>query len=233
MYYAMISQIDFYVGRMVEELKRRDLYNDTLIVYTSDHGEYLGFHHMITKGNRMYDPIVRVPFVMKPPSWANRSPLRNNDSLFSLIDLFPTIVDVAGIECPDQLPGFSVFNHQAGRDAVFAEVYEGKEYMIRTREHKLLVHRDPAQSLLFDMAHDPLEMENKFNDTRFETIRMDLSDRLIRWSLFDAVPHPYINDDAPVVSVPKQSGGYDAAGMRRWFEEQINECLGGTGNEIT
>ncbi len=59
-YYGSISHIDHHLGRMIDSLRASGLYDDTLIVYNSDHGEYLGFHHMKGKGNRMYDPLVRV-----------------------------------------------------------------------------------------------------------------------------------------------------------------------------
>jgi len=60
-YYATISQIDAHVGRMIAVLKQKGLYDDTLIIYTADHGDFMGFHHMVLKGNHMYDPLIKVP----------------------------------------------------------------------------------------------------------------------------------------------------------------------------
>ena len=64
-YYATISQIDLHVGRMIDCLKRKGLYDDTVVLFTSDHGDYMGFHKMQGKGNYMYDPVVRVPLIIK------------------------------------------------------------------------------------------------------------------------------------------------------------------------
>ena len=55
------------MGRLLEYLKQQQLYENTLILYTSDHGEYLGFHHLLLKGNYMYDPLVKVPLIIKYP----------------------------------------------------------------------------------------------------------------------------------------------------------------------
>ena len=66
-YYATISQIDHHVGRLIALLKEKGLYDNTLIVFTADHGEYLGYHHLLLKGNHMYDPLVKVPLVIKWP----------------------------------------------------------------------------------------------------------------------------------------------------------------------
>jgi arylsulfatase len=65
MYYGSISQIDDQVGRMIEALKAKAMYDETMIIFTADHGDYMGFHHMMLKGNLMYDPIMRVPLIIK------------------------------------------------------------------------------------------------------------------------------------------------------------------------
>ena len=70
-YYASISEIDHHVGRMLALLKSKGLYENTVIVFTSDHGEYLGFHHQLLKSGRMYDPLAKVPLIVKLP--ANRN----------------------------------------------------------------------------------------------------------------------------------------------------------------
>ena len=75
-YYGAISHIDHHVGRMIDTLRTRGLYDETLIVYNSDHGEYLGFHHLNGKGNRMYDPLVRVPLIVKWPGQVQESARR-------------------------------------------------------------------------------------------------------------------------------------------------------------
>ena len=68
-YFALISQIDHQVGRIVALLKERGMYDNTMIIYTADHGEYLGYHHLLLKDGPLYDPIVRVPLVIKFCRW--------------------------------------------------------------------------------------------------------------------------------------------------------------------
>ena len=102
-YYGSISHIDEQVGRMIEILRQRGLYDDTMIVFNSDHGEYLGSHHMKGKGNRMYEPLVRVPLLVKFPGQHGDGSCRNN--LVNTIDLAPTILRVAGCEVPSSMLG--------------------------------------------------------------------------------------------------------------------------------
>ncbi|MDZ7794538.1 MAG: sulfatase-like hydrolase/transferase [Spirochaetia bacterium] len=89
-YYASISQIDFYVGKMIQALKQKGLYDQTMIIYTSDHGEYMGFHHMLLKGNHMYDPIMRIPLVIKYPENSNFG--TKNNTLSTNTEIPATII---------------------------------------------------------------------------------------------------------------------------------------------
>ena len=93
-YYASISQIDFHVGRMIAALERKGLYDDTLILYTGDHGEYLGYHHLLLKGNYMYEPLMRIPLVIKYPGGQRAG--ETAEGLFSNVDIAPTLLRQAG-----------------------------------------------------------------------------------------------------------------------------------------
>lgn len=200
LYFAMISQIDHHIGRMVDVLIDRGLYEDTMIIYTSDHGEYLGFHHMITKGNLMYDPVVRVPCVIKYPGEGHRSrPAAGvNTGLFSLVDLYPTILAAMGLDDSGDRPGINMRSHPEGREAVCAEIYEGKEYMVRTKTHKLLELERPRSSHLFDLRTDHLEMHDVIEDPEQTETLNRLRDRLLHWTLFEAVPPVHRDKDAPL-----------------------------------
>lgn len=98
LYCATISQIDCHVGRMVALLEERRLYDRALIVYTSDHGEYLGFHHLLLKGNYMHDPLVRVPLIVKYPESARAGEVCG--TLVSNTALAPTLLSCAGCAVP-------------------------------------------------------------------------------------------------------------------------------------
>ena len=94
-YYANISLIDHQVGRLIALLKQKHLYDNTLIVFTADHGEYMGFHHMILKANHMYDPLAKVPLLVKWPG--SRRAGMVSERLVSNIDLAPTLCRAAGL----------------------------------------------------------------------------------------------------------------------------------------
>ncbi|MCU0520795.1 MAG: sulfatase-like hydrolase/transferase, partial [Anaerolineae bacterium] len=225
-YYATISQIDHHVGRMVALLKQRDLYNDTLVVYTSDHGDYMGFHHLLLKGNFMYDPVVRVPLIVKFPGNGRAGEV--SSALVNNIDVAPTLLRAAGCEVPQAMQGQDLTAGSAGRTIVFAENWGGAETMVRTATHKLLLCRDPAQSQFYDLLHDPLELDNRINDPAYADAIRTLRETLLTWALFDARTQTYLDYNAPRAAgenVPSGNDGHveaQTAYFRRILEsEQI------------
>src|SRR5437660_12830893 len=121
---------------MLSALKNEGLYDRTLIVLTADHGEYLGFHHLLLKGNRMYDPLAKVPLIIHSPG---RQPVPGvSDALVSNTDLAPTILRAAGLNPPAAMPGQDLLAPPAvSRSLVFCAA--GGGYVIaRTRTNTLL-----------------------------------------------------------------------------------------------
>ncbi len=197
-YYASISQIDHHVGRMLDTLKRRGLYDNTLIIYTSDHGDYMGFHHLLLKGNYMYDPVIKVPLIVKLPGQTQHGHVSH--ALVNNVDIAPTLLSTAGCETPQTMQGLDLLANPGGHAAVFAENWGGAEYMVRTTTHKLLWCRDPGQSLFFDLSQDPLELENRMGQPACTAPIMELRDALMEWMLFSARTHTYLDYDAPLIS---------------------------------
>lgn len=157
-YYACISQIDHHVGRLLAVLRERGLYDNTLIVFTADHGEFLGFHHMLLKGNHMYDPLIKTPLLIKWPQ--QRGAGQVSDRLVSNVDLAPTLCRAAGLAPSDQMRGEDLGAPTPARTIVFAESGPN-QVMARTRTHKLLLTgKAPGQSLFFDLQADPLELHD-------------------------------------------------------------------------
>ena len=66
-YYGMISEIDNGIGTILQKLKEKGLYDNTMIVFTSDHGDYMSYHHMMLKGRHLYDPLIKIPLIVKYP----------------------------------------------------------------------------------------------------------------------------------------------------------------------
>ncbi|MGH8791437.1 MAG: sulfatase-like hydrolase/transferase [Stackebrandtia sp.] len=233
-YYATITQLDYHVGDLLDCLRRRGLYDDTLIVFTSDHGEYLGFHHLLLKNGPMYDPLVRVPLTVKFPAGAaggNRRGERNH-TLASLIDLAPTVLGATGTETTTPLPGLDLADPAAARDCVFAENRTfGAVAMARTRTHKLLLGADSRDDALFDLEADPHELDNRIDDPESADLVGDLRDRLSRWALFDAPTPVYLDEDAAQIDAPNVPSRNPArrAEHRAYFASAIERTLSARG----
>lgn len=124
MYYGMNTYIDQEVGRLLDHVDNLGLSEDTLIIYVSDHGEYLGEHRMIRKSKALYDCLTRIPLIVR---WPGRIPAaERRDELVEIIDLMPTILDASDLDHPDGIQGRSLLpllsgEPYEGRDATFAE----------------------------------------------------------------------------------------------------------------
>ncbi|MEX2683316.1 MAG: sulfatase [Candidatus Sigynarchaeota archaeon] len=226
-YYASISQIDACVGDMVSMLKDKGLYENSLIMYTSDHGEFMGFHHMLLKGNYMYDPLVRVPLVVKYPGRAHAGKV--HDGLVSIIDTTATIVDVAGCILPRNVWGQLQPLEDSDRDVVFAEDAAGN-YMVRSRQRKLLLCKN-VESQFFDLERDPAELNNLITDPRYHNDVMAMKEVLHAWLAFEARPVPHEDDGAREIAGPNVQTGAARAGSRdrvkKWLHGQMDlwkEC---------
>ncbi|MCH2615285.1 MAG: sulfatase-like hydrolase/transferase, partial [Opitutales bacterium] len=102
-YYAMIEQIDDHVGRMLDALERTGQRKDTLVIFTSDHGEMLGDHGLIAKGCRFYEGLVHVPLIF---SWPGRfDGDQRKEALVELTDIAPTLLELAGLPLQDRMAG--------------------------------------------------------------------------------------------------------------------------------
>ncbi|MFW6124970.1 MAG: sulfatase [Pirellulales bacterium] len=226
-YYATISQLDAQVGRMIDVLKRKGLYDKALIIYTADHGEYLGYHHLLLKGNHMYDPVVKVPLVVKFPG--NRHAGAVRDALVSSIDVTATVLDAVALEPAPEMRGRPLQPVAAGdgpgRQRVFAE--DARFFMVRTAARKLLWSHQPGQSLLFDLERDPLEMTSRYDDADYQEDVRELKDALLEWLRVEAVSGPYVDLDARQIDAPNVPSDRAAAerAMERYLYGKMREVL--------
>lgn len=222
-YYATITQIDHHIGRFIAALRDRGVYDDTTIMFVSDHGEFLGFHHLLLKGNYMYDPLVRTPVILKPP---RRMPggWPNSDALLSNTDLGAMLLRGAAGPVPDGHWSYATPSAD-GREIVFAQVHRHRpHYMARSRTHKLLVSRTSEGSLFFDLREDPYEVAPRDPSV---TAADELLDRLHDWFLFEHVPLPYRDPGAPRIEAPNvpTSEAAHRESMRGYVEEKFLERL--------
>lgn len=198
-YYAMIALIDDNVGRMLEALERTGQRENTIVIFTSDHGESLGDHGLLTKGCRFYEGLVRVPLIVSWPRHFLSDVVR--DALVELTDIAPTLLEVADVDRPARMQGRSLLAHLTQkdhpdnhRDFVRCEYYRALNpvandrfngtygTMIRDERYKLIVYHGHEIGELYDLEVDPSEFENLWNDPAYIEIKV----RLMKQS-FDAL----------------------------------------------
>ena len=180
--------VDNAVGKILDALEESDLADNTIVVYTSDHGEMMGDHYLLGKGV-MYEESARIPWLMRVP-WLSREQKRI-EGLISQIDLVPTVLDLMGQPVGEHLPGRShvgVLRGEedlAGNDVVIEwnniEGHaEGGRTLISREGWKLSIYGQGPNEL-FDMNTDPYEFENLF-DKREQGERIsDFMNRLRQW----------------------------------------------------
>ncbi len=166
-YYGNLAFVDAEIGRLLDALDALGLAGDTLVVYTSDHGEMIGAREYAGK-LCFYDEAWRVPLLVAWPG--NPSPGRTAPALADLVDLFPTIAAAAGLPLPPARHGVSLWpllggEVEAARDHVFSQFHVPWAtrpcYGVRTLEWKLALY-DPGDEQLFDLGADPAERHNRF-----------------------------------------------------------------------
>ncbi len=188
-YYAMIKLVDDQVGRMLAALEETGQAENTVVIFMSDHGETLGDHGLIQKGCRFYEGLVRVPMIW---SWPGHfaGDLRS-DALVELTDIMPTLLDLAGLPHPSYLAGKSLLPILTGqaspdthRDFVRCEYYDALDLpdssmatMIRDARYKLVVYHGHNLGELYDLAQDPQEFDNLWDDPAHQAIKAELMQR--------------------------------------------------------
>ncbi|MDZ4860414.1 MAG: sulfatase-like hydrolase/transferase [Candidatus Hydrogenedentes bacterium] len=203
-YYGMISEVDANIGRIMETLKATGQGKNTLIVFTSDHGEYLGDHYFLDKGH-FYDETMRVPLIIRDPS-ANADGSRGTQfgGLCESIDIAPTILEYLGVPVPDRVQGTSLLPALHSPDESFGKASVHFEYDFRGKYDGLLdedpdacvlwVIRDDrykyvqfgAQSLpplLFDLQLDPGEHVNLAENEKYAGVVASFCQRMLRWRM--------------------------------------------------
>lgn len=161
-YYGEVSFIDYNLGRLLSYLEEEGILDSTLIVFTSDHGEFLGDYNCFGKRSFL-DSAARVPFIMKHPD----APAGQvNNQVVSLIDLMPTFLNYAGIEADATLDGvdlLDVVEGRCGREMIYGQYEEGNyvNYMATDGRYKYIYSAPDQKEFLFDLKTDPEETRNK------------------------------------------------------------------------
>lgn len=191
-YYSTITHVDTHIGRIIQKLKEIGEYDNTLIIFTSDHGEMLGDYGTYQKF-LPYDSSSRVPLIVRYPR--RIAPHTIDNRLVSLNDILPTMMDAAGLKYPGaiKLPGQSLLEKHTGKDEVFMEHCRGNRRWVTicTQEFKYNYYFSLGREELFDRINDPNETTNllEVKPEQYESIRNNLNQRLVNYEMEYGLPN--------------------------------------------
>ncbi len=202
-YWAMIEVIDRGVGRLLETLEETGQRENTVVIFTSDHGEMLGDHGIYLKGPYFYEPAIRVPLIISAPSMIEGG--RRSTALVELVDIAPTILDMCGLRRDPGMQGQSLWPMLNGeapldrhREDIYCEFY-GSNFrydppahttMVRTERYKLTVAHGQNTGELYDLYADPNETKNLWDDPSYVGVKVEMLIRLADRMAWTADPLP-------------------------------------------
>lgn len=210
-YMRVISALDQQVGRMLKALDDAGLSKNTIIVYSSDQGFFLGDHGWFDK-RWMYEESLRTPLIVKWPGVV-RAGSSNRDLVMNL-DLAETFLDIAGAPVPASMQGRSIVSLLRGqtprdwRDAIYYQYFEypgwhavRRQYGVRTDRYKLIRYYEVGEWELFDLEKDPEELKSVYADASYAAVRRDLEAKLAalrkQFAVPAADPAPYYPWELP------------------------------------
>ena len=189
-YLATVQSVDDSVGRVLDFLDKNGLAKNTIIIYTSDQGFFLGDHGLYDK-RFMYEESLRMPFLVRWPA-AIKAGTRN-DAIALNVDFAPTFLDAAGVAAPPEMQGRSLLPAVRGRTpadwrtSMYYRYYHDPgdhntraHYGVRTRTHKLIYFWKKDQWELFDLVNDPFELHNLYGQPGQEKLTATLKAELAR-----------------------------------------------------
>jgi len=185
-YYGMMSQVDHHIGLVVEHLKARGLYDNTLIIFTTDHGEFKGNHGYGAKGLPAFEDSQKIPFIVRHPMCRTRG--AHSGAHQNLVDISRTILAAAGITTPPGMQGFD--QTESWQDAnITARDYNYIEYRPTQSsfaqrtfiygDYKLVVYRNRTYGELYNTSTDPDQYSNLWDNPAYAGIKADLTRRLV------------------------------------------------------
>jgi arylsulfatase A-like enzyme len=218
-FYAQCTYIDHQIRLLIGTLSEEGLLDDTIVLFTSDHGDMLGNHNLWAKPT-MHEWSSRVPMILMPTAAYQRTGHHQiDDRLVALRDVMPTLLDLAGIPTPETVEGRSLLSTHR-RDHLYCEhwVDDRAMRMVRAGRHKLIWYPTGNRYQLFDLEADPQEMHDLAGDPAHSGARADLTD-LLAGSLYGSDLSKWVRDGQLVgepdkVFTPAPSRGL--AGQRGW-----------------
>jgi arylsulfatase A-like enzyme len=180
-YYAMIEHTDAQIGRILAQLEASGQADNTVIIYTSDHGLAMGRHGLMGKQNQ-YDHSVRAPFIIKGP---NIPAGKTAPGMFYLNSVYPTAAELAGLAIPDSVDAPSIVPLINGdKDIAYETIYGAYRHfqrMVRSQDYKLIYYPVIKRTQLFDMKADPLEMHDLSEKPEYQLQIQTMMAELEKW----------------------------------------------------
>lgn len=187
-YLSAINRVDYNLGRLIDKLKEKGIYEETVIIFTSDHGCHFKTRNMEYKRS-CHDSSIHVPLVIRGGSFRGGE---GDNRLVSIVDLPATLLSIAGIDVPDYFKGISL-TETYQRDAVYIQISESQcGRAIRTAEYKYSVSAPTAVSgmtmpkspvyieeYLYSLKDDPMELHNLVKDPSYRIVRRKLQKKLL------------------------------------------------------
>ena len=213
--YGLITLLDDQVGRIVKALKKAGVYDNTMIIFTSDHGDFSSAYGIIGKSWCMDDRIMRVPLIISHPESRNKA--RVSNELNENVDILPTVMEYCGMKIPGALQGKSLMPLIEGKTNTHKNAVFGHNYfynaethltqtMIRSGRWKFVQSND-FKGELYDMENDPREINNLIDLPEHKTLIAELRENILRWHIENS--GTTVNDDAIEQCWEVRSNFYD------------------------
>ncbi|WP_113671353.1 sulfatase [Vallitalea guaymasensis] len=180
-YYGMVTMMDKYIGKILDKLDELGIADNTIVLFTTDHGHFIGHHGLSAKGPFLYEDMIKVPYIVRYPRKipANKS----NDALQSLVDIAPTLLSFADIGIPRIMTGKDqkdvwLGKKESARDHIICEHHhEPTTIHLKTyvdERYKLTVYYNQTYGELFDLEKDPEEINNLWDNPHYTELKMNL-----------------------------------------------------------
>lgn len=200
-YYGMITLMDKYIGKILDKLEELGLADDTMIVFTTDHGHFYGHHGLVAKGPFHYEDMIKIPHIVKMPDAVPTG--QTSEALQSSVDLAPTFLSVAGIDVPRRMTGVD-------QKAVwFGEKKHARDHVLVENRHqpttinhrtyvddryKLTVYYNQDCGELFDLRNDPGEIDNLWDNPEHADLKRDLFHKMLNAEMArEPLPMPRVS----------------------------------------
>lgn len=180
-YYGMVSMMDHYIGKILDKLDELNLTDNTLIVFTTDHGHFYGHHGLTAKGPFMYEDLLKIPFIVSHPQAKTRGTV--STAMQSSLDIAQTLLDICEIQTPDGMSGVSQKDVWTGhkdtaRNHVLCEHnHERNSINLRTyinEQYKITIYYGMDCGDIFDLINDPDELHNLWDKPEYTTLKQQL-----------------------------------------------------------